>query len=95
MERDNGVLQGPGNRPPATLPGACGANRRHTLASAYRVMTVDGVEEAEKLLNATVGPETELVHSHIETVREQRSGEQENTMLEVPVTRFMFIFKTV
>ena len=61
---------------------------------AYQVMTADGTEAAEKLLNDTVGPNTELIHSHIETVREQRSGEQENALLEVPVTRFMFIFRT-
>ena len=66
------------------------------MASAYRILTADGVEAAERLLNETVGPETELVHSHIESVREQRTGEQENTLLEVvPVTRFTFIFRTV
>jgi len=64
------------------------------LASAYRVVTVDGVEAAEKLLNA-LEPGTSLVQSHIEMVREQRSGEQENTLLEVPVTRFLFILETV
>jgi hypothetical protein len=64
------------------------------VASAYRVMTADGIEAAEKLLNDTVDPKTELIHSHIETVRDQRSGQQENTLLEVPVTRFMFIFRT-
>ena len=69
--------------------------RRHSLASGYRILTADGVEAAEKLLGETVGPGTELVHSHIESVREQRAGEQENTLLEVPVTRFMFIFRTV
>jgi hypothetical protein len=56
-------------------------------------MTADGIEAAEKLLNDTVGPNTELIHSHMETTREQRSGEQANTLLEVPVTRFMFIFR--
>jgi hypothetical protein len=66
------------------------------LASTYRILTADGVEAAERLLNETVGPGTDLVHSHIESVREQRTGEQENTLLEVvPVTRFMFIFRTV
>jgi hypothetical protein len=65
------------------------------LASGYRILTVDGVEAAEGLLNETVGPGTELVHSHIESVREQRTAEQENTQLEVPATRFMFIFRRV
>jgi hypothetical protein len=70
--------------------------RRHRLASGYRILTADGVEAAERLLNETVRPGTELVHSHIESVRDRRTGEQENTLLEaVPVTRFMFIFRTV
>jgi hypothetical protein len=65
-----------------------------TLAIAYRVVTVDGVEAAERLLNS-LEPGTDLVQSHIETVRDQPSGEQENTLLDVPVTRFLFIFRTV
>ncbi len=64
------------------------------MASAYRIVTVDGIEAAEKLLNS-LEPGTTLIQSHIETVREQRSGEQENTLLEVPVTRFLFILQTV
>jgi hypothetical protein len=64
------------------------------MASAYRIMTADGIEAAEKLLNDTVGPHTELVHSQIETTRDQRSGEQDNSLLQVPVTRFIFIFRT-
>jgi hypothetical protein len=63
------------------------------LASAYRVVTVDGTEAAEQLLNS-LDPGTTLVQSHIESVREQLSGEQENTLLEVPVTRFLFILRT-
>ena len=74
--------------------GACVADRRHTLASTYRVVTADGIEAAEKLLNS-LEPGTELVQSQIETVREQQSGEQENTLLEVPITRFLFILRTV
>lgn len=64
------------------------------MASGYRVVTVDGIEAAEKLLNS-LEPGTELVQSHIETARVQRSDEQENTLLEVPVTRFLFIIRTV
>jgi hypothetical protein len=64
------------------------------LASVYWVVTVDGIEAAEKLLNS-LAPDTSVVQSHIVTAREQRSGEQENTLLEVPVTRFLFILKTV
>jgi hypothetical protein len=60
----------------------------------YRILSVDGQEAAEKLLNETVGPDTELVHSHIETVRGQPSGEQENILLGVPVSRFTFIFQS-
>ncbi len=65
-----------------------------TLASGYQVVTVDGIEAAEELLNS-VEPSTELVQSHVETVREQRTGGQENSLLEVPITRFLFIFRTV
>ena len=64
------------------------------MASAYRVVTLDGIEAAEELVNSLEAG-TELVQSHIETVREQQTGEQENTLLEVPVTRFLFILRTI
>lgn len=60
----------------------------------YRILSVDGQESAEKLLNETVDSSTELVHCHIETVQQDRS-EQANTMLGVPVTRFTFVFRTL
>jgi hypothetical protein len=61
----------------------------------HRILSADGPEAAEKLLDETVDPTTELVHCHMETVQQDRSGEQANTMLGVPVTRFTFIFKTL
>jgi len=73
--------------------GLCRGQEAFTLASAYRVVTVDGIEAAEKLLNS-LDAGTTLVQSHVESVREQASGEQENTMLGVPVTRFVFILRT-
>ncbi len=60
----------------------------------YRIVSVDGHEAAEKLLNETVGPNTELVHTHVATVRQDPLGEQENVMVGVPVTRFTFIFRS-
>jgi hypothetical protein len=59
----------------------------------YTIVSVDGQQEAEKLLNDTVGPGVELVHSHIETARQEPDGAQENVMLGVPVIRFTFIFR--
>jgi hypothetical protein len=61
----------------------------------YRILSVDGQETAEKLLNETVDSGTELVHCHIETVQQDRSAEQANTMLGVPVSRFTFVFRTL
>ena len=59
----------------------------------YSILSVDGQQAAEKLLNDSVSSGIELVHSHIETVRQEPDGEQENVMLGVPVTRFTFIFR--
>jgi hypothetical protein len=60
----------------------------------YSILSVDGQEAAEKLLNETVGRDTELVHSHIETGRHQPAGgEQDNNLLGVSVSRFTFIFR--
>jgi hypothetical protein len=61
----------------------------------HRILSVDGSEAAEKLLNEMVDASTELVHCHIETVQQDRSSEQANTMLGVPVTRFTFVFRTL
>jgi hypothetical protein len=59
----------------------------------YSILSVDGQEAAEKLLNETMRPDTELVTTHIETVRQEPAGEQENILLGGPVTRFTFIFR--
>jgi hypothetical protein len=61
----------------------------------YRILSIDGQEAAEKLLNETADSATELVHCHIDTVQQDRSLEQANTMLGVPVTRFTFVFRTL
>jgi hypothetical protein len=61
----------------------------------YRILSIDGNEAAEKLLNETVDPGTQLVHSHIQTVHGEVSGEQDNSLLGVPVTRFTFVFRTL
>ena len=63
------------------------------MGAKYRIIAVDGQEAAEKLLNETVGPNTELIQSHIETVRAESTGDQENTMLDAEVTRYTFIFR--
>jgi hypothetical protein len=60
----------------------------------YRIFTVDGTEAAEKWLNDSVAEGAVLVHSQVETIRDIPEGEQQNTMLAVPVTRFIFIFNT-
>jgi hypothetical protein len=60
----------------------------------YRIVSVDGQEAAEKLLNDTVGPDAELVHTYVATVRQDPGGEQENVMVGVPITRFTFIFRS-
>ena len=57
------------------------------------LFAVDGQEAAEKVLNETVAPNTEPIQSHIETVREQSPDDQENTMLDVEVTRYTFILR--
>jgi hypothetical protein len=64
------------------------------MAPRYRIVSADGHEAAERLLNETVGSTTELVHSHVHTAREERDGEQDNVMLEMPVTRFTFILRS-
>jgi hypothetical protein len=64
------------------------------MAASYRIVSVDGNEAAEQLLNETVSPNTELVQAHIQTVRQEPSDGQENTLLETTVSRFTFIFKT-
>jgi hypothetical protein len=61
----------------------------------YSILSIDGQEAAEKLLNETVDSRTELVHCHIDTVQQDRSSEQANTMLGVPVNRFTFVFRTL
>ncbi len=61
----------------------------------YRIISVDGTEPAEQLLNDTVDMNTELVHSHIHAVHQEPAGEQENVMLGVPTMRFTFIFRTL
>jgi hypothetical protein len=45
----------------------------------YSILTVNGDEAAEKLLNETTRADTELVHSHVDTVRQERAGEQETS----------------
>ena len=64
------------------------------MISKYSIVTVDGQAEAEKLLNETVNGTTDLVQSHIYLGRTQQNGEQENVMMEMPVMRFTFIFRT-
>ena len=70
------------------------------MPAKYRIIAVDGQEAAEKVLNETVGPNTELIQSQIQTVRAHSPGDQENTpsdqqntMLDVEVTRYTFIFR--
>ena len=58
----------------------------------YSIVTVDGQEEAEKVLNQTVEAGGELIQSHIYAARHESPGEQQNSMLAVSVTRFTFIF---
>jgi hypothetical protein len=58
----------------------------------YSIRSVDGEEAAEKLLNDAATSKAELVHSHIHVVQ-QPAGDQDNSMLGVPVMRFTFIFK--
>jgi hypothetical protein len=60
----------------------------------YSIQSVEGEEAAEKLLNDSVNSQAELVSSHLQVVQ-QATGEQENSMLGVPVMRFTFIFKHV
>jgi hypothetical protein len=60
----------------------------------YRIISVDGSEPAEQLLNDTVNADTELVHTHIHTVQQEPPGEQDNVLLGLPTMRFTFIFKT-
>ncbi|MBO0728121.1 MAG: hypothetical protein J2P57_02605 [Acidimicrobiaceae bacterium] len=60
----------------------------------YRIVSVDGQDAAEKVLNETVRPDVELVHTHVASVQGDRSGAQENVMLGVPLTRFTFIFRS-
>ena len=61
----------------------------------YRILSVDGAEAAEQLLNEILDQTTELVSSHVVTVgRESATETQENAMLQVPVTRFTFIVRT-
>jgi hypothetical protein len=61
----------------------------------YRIISVDGAEQAEQLLNDTVNANTELVHSSVHTVQQEPAGEQENVLLGVGTTRFTFIFRTL
>ena len=58
----------------------------------YSILSVNGPEAAEKLLNETMRPDTELIDTHIDTVR-QEPDEHENVLLGQPVTRFTFIFR--
>jgi hypothetical protein len=58
----------------------------------YSILSVNGPEAAEKLLNETMRADTELIDTHIDTVR-QEPGEHENVLLGQPVTRFTFIFR--
>ncbi len=60
----------------------------------FKIISVDGNEAAERLLNETVGPTTRLVQAHIQTVTEGSGGEQDNILLGTTVTRFTFIFST-
>jgi hypothetical protein len=60
----------------------------------YSIRSVDGEEAAEELLNDSVNSGAELVSSHLQVVQ-QAAGDQENSMLGVPVMRFTFIFKDV
>jgi hypothetical protein len=59
----------------------------------YSILSVNGPEAAEKLLNETMRPGTELIDTHIDTVRQEPAGDQENVLLSQPVTRFTFIFR--
>jgi hypothetical protein len=59
----------------------------------YSILSVNGPEAAEKLLNETMRADTELIDTHIDTVRQEPTGEQENVLLNQSVTRFTFIFR--
>ena len=61
----------------------------------YQIISVDGAEQAEQLLNDTVKANTELVHSSVHTVQQEPAGEQENVLLGVATMRFTFIFRTL
>jgi hypothetical protein len=59
----------------------------------YSILSANGQEAAEKLLNETMRAGTELIDTHIDTVRQEPNGEQENVLLDQQVTRFTFIFR--
>jgi hypothetical protein len=59
----------------------------------YSILSVNGPEAAERLLNETMRADTELIDTHIDTVRQEPTGEHENVLLGQPVTRFTFIFR--
>jgi hypothetical protein len=65
------------------------------VTASYRVVTVDGNDSAENLLNEAAGANERLVASHVETVPEGSASEhQDNVMLGGSVNRFTFILVT-